>query len=272
MDRDISADDDPPGAASATDDLQPGSSGAANEAPNEDVIEEVADGPGAAGRLARDTKLVERLRRTGFQGLEYDEFEGELVRYGWAVLDAWLKSGTIFARCAGIGRAVNPNERERERLIQSREDREDLVSIVVGDALDKFRENALVGGGWDGRRGGATLATYFVGRVVREFPNHFRSWQTSNRSWDTDAEHAAREREAHTDDPAGVLVQRAVVLEALRRLDPREREIVTLHYEGFSHTAIAQFTGAVSAKAVEGVLSRWRKRERKVLAGGEHHG
>jgi hypothetical protein len=220
-------------------------------------------------RRAQDQELVEQLRKVGFEGPEYDIFERELVGYGWAVLDAWLRHGQIFERCASIGRAINPTSRERDQLAASKEDREELSATVVGFVISNFRHIALAGGGWR-PDGGASLSTYFVNRLVREFPNHFRAWQAQNRRWEQSRE-VTHDRLVELPDPASIAAERDVVLADLVRLRPREREVVALHYDGYSHAEIVELTGAVSEKAVEGVLSRWRKKER-ARRSGESHG
>jgi hypothetical protein len=55
----------------------------------------------------------------------------------------------------------------------------------------------------------------------------------------------------------------AQVADVLRRLKPREQEIVAFHYDDYSHEEIMELTGAESVRAVEGVLYRWRTREKQ---------
>jgi transposase len=47
---------------------------------------------------------------------------------------------------------------------------------------------------------------------------------------------------------------------------------VTLHYDGYSNAEIAELTNAVSEKAIEGVLARWRKREQILRSEDDSHG
>jgi hypothetical protein len=45
--------------------------------------------------------------------------------------------------------------------------------MIVALALPRFREHALIGGGWR-LDGGASLPTYFMGACLYIFPNEFR--------------------------------------------------------------------------------------------------
>lgn len=215
-----------------------------------------------------DAAMVEQLRKAGFEGAEYDWFETELVRYGWSVVDAWLKYGQIFAECAKINRPVSPTDRERNQLYADHAEREDLAATIVGFSIGSFREEALVGGGWR-PEGDASVKTYFVNHLVREFSNYFRAWRRQNKHWGS-AQAETHPREPAQTDPLAIAVQKASVRAAFAKLKPREREVVTLHYDGYSNAEIAELTNAVSEKAIEGVLARWRKREQTLRSRDSH--
>lgn len=58
--------------------------------------------------------------------------------------------------------------------------------------------------------------------------------------------------------------------EDLDRLSRRERSIVVLTLAGYSHQEIVELLDETSVRAVEGVLHRWRvKEKRKLQIGGE---
>lgn len=222
------------------------------------------------GSVSRgDAAMVEQLRNAGFEGAEYDWFEEELVRYGWSVVDAWLKYGQIFAECAKINRPVSPTDRERNQLYHDHAEREDLAATIVGFSMGSFREKALVGGGWRPERD-ASVKTYFVNHLVREFSNYFRAWRRQNKHWGS-AQAETHPREPAQTDPLAIAVQKASVRAEFAKLKPREREVVTLHYDGYSNAEIAELTNAVSEKAVEGVLARWRKREQTLRSEDDSH-
>ncbi len=66
-------------------------------------------------RLAGDRDLIGELRRRGFDGPEYQRAAEELVRYGLAVMTAWMHTGTIFEKCARRGRPVERPPTGRSR-------------------------------------------------------------------------------------------------------------------------------------------------------------
>ncbi|MEU4039903.1 hypothetical protein [Streptomyces collinus] len=54
---------------------------------------------------------------------------------------------------------------------------------VLATAAGRFREQALLGGGWKPELG-SSLRSYYVGALVLEFPNAFRRWHTQWRAED----------------------------------------------------------------------------------------
>ncbi|MFG1913062.1 sigma factor-like helix-turn-helix DNA-binding protein [Kribbella sp. NPDC048928] len=215
-------------------------------------------------QLEAEDQLVVRLRMQRFKGEEYDRFEARLVRYALRVLDGWLRHGRIFHSCAAIGRGLSPTDRERDRLHDSPEDREDLATLVVGCAILRFRQDALIEGGWK-RSKGASIATYFMNCVIREFPNHFRAWQREEQRWRPPP--AAVPKEQWLSDPGELAAQRAAVIAALQTLPSSSQAIVALHFDGWSNAQIAEVEGKTT-KAVERVLERWRKQQRQLRTKG----
>lgn len=249
-----------PGSPPTPADLEPG---VGDPADSEKVdVAEIRQTP--LERRRRDGELIEYLRGTGFRGAEYDRFQDRLVRYGLRVLDAWLRHGQIFERCSRLGRGVAPSDWERNRLFESPEDREDLAASVVGVAIMRFRDRALVNGGWQLSKG-ASVTTYFMNCVIREFPNQFRAWQSREKRWKGSGQ-AAIPQELWLQDPGEIVAQKAAVVAELRKLGPGQREIVALYYDGYSVAQIAELEQK-STKAVERVLERWRDKQRQLRAG-----
>jgi DNA-directed RNA polymerase specialized sigma24 family protein len=122
-----------------------------------------------------------------------------------------------------------------------------------------------VDGGWR-PDGGTAITTYFTNALLLEFSNVLNVWKRQQRTFGV-----------VTDDlpygipPHGDVDERSQVLEELRSLKPREREIVALHYDGYTHAEIRELTGATSERAVEGVLYRWRSKHARYReqSGGE---
>ncbi len=57
----------------------------------------VADA-GRLDRLLADKDLADRLAAAGYVGREWDYVATELIKYGYAVLIAWMRNGTIWRR------------------------------------------------------------------------------------------------------------------------------------------------------------------------------
>jgi len=133
-------------------------------------------------RRAADQDLVRELAAGDFGGRRYQRFEEELARYGISVLRGWMHSGFIFKLLRGRGFPLYPNDRELEELFRDTEAREDLASMTVAFALPRFRERALVDGGWR-YDGGASLTTYFMGACLYVFPNEFRKRRVDQKKW-----------------------------------------------------------------------------------------
>ena len=128
----------------------------------------------ALTRRIADKELRDALAAHNFSGPQYRRFQEELARYGTSVLRAWMYSGYVFELIAARGFHLHPTDAELEELHRNTEVREDLANMTVGVALPRFREHALLGGGWK-YEGGASLPTYFMGSCLYVFPNEFRS-------------------------------------------------------------------------------------------------
>lgn len=215
-------------------------------------------------RLA-DRELRDQLAADKFTGPRYERFETELARYGISVLRGWMHSGFIFKVTAGRGFALHPTEEELEELYRDSDAREELANMTVARALPRFREHALIDGGWR-HDGGASIATYFVGSCVYVFPNEFRSrrrdrerWRWQDR-WDSTVEYAR--------DPAELATCGIINQEEVSSVDDRKRAIVGLAAAGYTHEEIKELLGEKSVRAIEGVIYRWRTKEGSRLRGG----
>lgn len=217
-------------------------------------------------RMVEDEELLRRLREAGFDSEEGHLLRDELIRYGWQVLNSFLYNGSIFGHAARVKRAVSCPDWLREQLRHCADDRQDISCELVFRVLPRFWQAALVGGGWRSD-GGAKITTYFTNALLLEFSNVFGVWQRQQRRQIVDKRdlsyEVSPEREAD---------ERHAVLQELSELKPREREIVALHYDDFSHAEIVELTGAASERAVEGVLYRWRCKHPRYLEQREQRG
>ncbi len=211
-----------------------------------------------------DHELVETLKARGFAGPLYDRFRDDLARYAMSVLVGWMRSGYIFHLTTRRGLALHPTERDLDRLRRDADVSTEIASAVVAVALRRFRDEALVGGGWRQDRG-ASLTTYFVGACVPAFANEFRRYSAEARrirAQDSAAVVVMPPEADQAADPANVAIGIMSVRNELAGLDPRTRAVVALRIDGYDLQEIAEILGETSVRAVEGVLYRWRTKER----------
>ncbi|MEU5553625.1 hypothetical protein ABZ738_28030 [Micromonospora sp. NPDC047793] len=228
----------------------------------------------ALQRREADRLLLADLAAGDFIGPRYRRFEDELAAYGMAVLRGWMHSGYIFTVSAARGFSLNPSEAELEELSRDSDAREELAIMTVALALPRFRKNALVGGGWR-FEGGASLATYFMGACLYEFPNQMRTRRAQRRRWhlqDHGDPSLVTPVESSVDDPAFITVGNQRVRDDLTRADARTRAVVALTLDGYSQEEMVELLGETSVRAIEGVLHRWRKKEKTAHQGGGPRG
>ncbi|MFF1909226.1 hypothetical protein [Kitasatospora sp. NPDC058218] len=212
-----------------------------------------------------DQRIVELLTQDGFEGPRYDRFVDELVRYGIAVLRAWMYSGFIFQLVAKRGFGLNPHELELEELHSDTELRDQLATMTIARALPRFREQAFVEGGWR-FDGGASITTYFMGACAYDFPNEFRRWKTSEerQARALGREKALYEKPVRTVSVADEVIGNLRVLTDIEEIDnPTTRAAVALTIDGFSQEEIRELLDAKSVRAIEGRLHRWRTKAKQ---------
>lgn len=232
-----------------------------------DQYDEIADREERVIRLAADRAAFERLLAGEFTGPDWDRYAEALAGYGVAVMKAWLCTGYIFALSSAKNRPVKPTDEDREALRTTPTLREDIAHAVVVQGLILFRTTALAGKGWN-PEGGASITTYFMGACVLSFANEFNRHQRSEHRWRMGSQ-AAPSRlpdEANSmwstsdSDPAGIVVGNDSVARLMDSLSTREKEMLKLRLEGYEFAEIAEITGDKSARKVEGVLYRMRKK------------
>jgi hypothetical protein len=128
-------------------------------------------------RLEGDRDLVSTLAAAGFKGREYDTFQNELARYGFAVIRGWIFKGVILQKVRERSFGALPPEPVAGALI---EDAESLAGETVAVALKGFHDEVLVPGKWDPAKG-AVLRTFFVGQCLLRFSNIYRVWHNEQR-------------------------------------------------------------------------------------------
>lgn len=217
-----------------------------------------------AERLAGDRELYEVLREQGFQGRDYDDFEIELMGYGFACIKKWILTRELLSKCREKLRFV-PTEEEVRLALLTPDETEEITQDIVVESVLGFREDALIGGKWS-PTGGASLKTFFVGRCLIEACKAM--------------EQRARELERTTryiqeveDAELLELPSRKMSLETqfelddeLRRvaglLSAKELEVTRLHAVGLSAKEIADRLGMLP-RNVNKTLERTRAKARK---------
>ena len=225
----------------------------------------------ALQRRMADQQLRDAMAARDFSGPLYRRFQEELARYGTSVLRGWMYSGYVFKLIAARGFAVHPTAAELEELHRDSEVRDDLANMTVALALPRFRERALVGGGWR-FEGGAGLPTYFMGSCLYVFPNEFRKRRVQLEKFRRQDGRDPALTTPGTDpvsDPAVIATGNKRVLDHLNDIDrERTQSIVALRIDGYSQEEIVELLAERSVRAVEGVLYRWRTQYKAFIEGG----
>lgn len=223
-------------------------------------------------RRTRDQRIIDLLSQDGFEGPRYERFVDELVRYGISVLRGWMHSGFIFQLVADRGFGLSPHELDLDELASNGDLRQELATMTVACALPRFRQRALIEGGWT-LHGGASITTYFMGACAYDFPNEFRRYQAGE---ERQRRAVQRQRELYEAPVSKLSVADEVlgnleVLEHLRGIQGTQaRAIVALTLEGYSQEEIRHILDATSVRAVEGSLYRWRTKQRSREEGEQH--
>lgn len=233
-------------------------------------------------RRAHDLEMINALALARFEGPPFEAFAGELAAYGYVVILAWLRRGTIWRHCAERGRPLYPTDAEREILETQFDERLELALETTAEGLKFFRERVLLTGRWS-FEGGATVTTYFIGACLLAFPNVFRRWHVARRKWNlavaaavltspegrtvaelpgagpvSAADVVVGQGSGPCSDPADIAAARSAVLGELRSMPPGTRDAAALVIDGrsFAETGTAMGT---TDRAVEGRLYRYRK-------------
>jgi DNA-directed RNA polymerase specialized sigma24 family protein len=212
-------------------------------------------------RLAADFELVTELGWRNFQGPEYEYFQGELVKYGMAVLTAWIRRGLIFHYCKQRGYGGLPaapaGAFDDTGLV------EDLVLETVGKALMHFRDDVLVKGRWDYRKG-ASLRTFFIGQCLIRFPNAYNDWRRHDleRLPVRPVREPLEYLERYDPSVEQLVVDQVYGDQILGQMKPLDRRIFAMIREGMTQSDIAAELG-ITTKTVERAVANQRDRMRK---------
>ncbi|MET8955649.1 RNA polymerase sigma factor [Streptomyces sp. NPDC004393] len=217
-------------------------------------------------RADDDAAMYQALAAAQFDGPAWNLFAQALTEYAHPIVTNWLYTGEIFTLCAARGRPVRTSRtlQDMETLRADPDEREELICEVVARALHLYRRNARVGAGWR-PAGGASLKTYFIGAVLREFAGVYDRWASERARrppCDPDGMDALR-------DVAGLPGEepenQAIGHDAVRRLlaqvkDETTRTAAFLMLRGYTTKEIGEYLD-LSAAAVAMRMSRLRKNQ-----------
>ncbi|MFD5899626.1 hypothetical protein [Streptomyces sp. NPDC060366] len=225
---------------------------------------------GNSEKLEADRALHGRLQRCGFTGWEMDLLREDLWLYGWKCLRAWMKDGSIFAKCGERGIAVPARWPEAETLARRGDLRDEVAHNAVELAVRTFTEEYLPDGRWDPGKG-ATMRTYFIRTCMYAFREAFKDWSHRYRR----NLFSAADPLVHADlySPYGSYEDATVLQETIQRIlenaGPEVRAICGCIWETkMSQKEIGDELGMTS-RAVEGHMRRLRARVRLLVAKGE---
>jgi hypothetical protein len=134
-------------------------------------------------RLAGDAELAASLREQGFQGPDYEVFEGVTIRYGVGVLRGWAVKGLLLQKA--LEKKIRGMPLEASRRFDY-DTADELAGESVARALEPFRVKALLGGKWNPRRG-AAMKTYFVTGCLIKATDVVTGWVKRERLIDEEA-------------------------------------------------------------------------------------
>src|ERR1044072_5129280 len=217
----------------------------------------------ALERREGDRRLRDELVRNNYSGRVWEEFEIELVRYGLAVVNAWLLTGEMFRQCH--------RKKCRPGLppdVWDDADRESVANFTVAQAVKDFLDKALRQGRWQ-PEGGASLKTYFIGACVFAFPNAYRAVQnqfaqvvTALLAGGSDALASFSDTDTHVvrDDPQDIVIATAMVRSAFNTVeDDRTKKVILTRDLRYTPAEIAElFDDVPSAGAANQVMHRHR--------------
>lgn len=217
--------------------------------------------PDQVDRIAADADLLVRLALHRFEGKEWNLFVRELAKYAMAVVSSWMRQGLMLHRCKQLGVGLPALGRDF-----TKDEIAGLVDETVALALQHFRNNVLMKGGWD-QTGGASLRTFFIGQCLFQFANLYRSfWRSEQRSRDTvlsdDMGIFGVVNDADS-DPDRRAVSMGQISDLLAKVKTRRlREAVVWRAAGHSHAGIAELLNCTE-KTVERMLANERQRLRR---------
>lgn len=223
-----------------------------------DTLGDLADTAGAGS----DARLVELVRGAGVESAEYRYLRAALTETGLGVLTRFGPR-RVLHELSRRGLWVPPPPASFHEELST------LRYLAVYSSIDPFMESQVLGGSWD-PRGGASLRTFFVNKVLYSFADHYRRYvreEGTQPALTLDVESEVLEEllgsasysRHQSPDPETV----AVLHDQIRRLleyEPVTIRVMLLHLaEGHTQREIAEELG-MSEAAVNSGIRRFRSR------------
>ena len=219
-------------------------------------------------RLAADAEIILTLRLQNFDPTTPDwrMFQAVLIEYGYGVCLAWAKAGVIRQMAArhAHGRGVLGLHKVPELVRFDDQDAHDFVSDLIVTSVEAFRTKSLMNPRKTWREdGGASITTFFIGRVLMEFPGEYRRFTRSRQNLVTLDDPEQHDRHPADDDPEGVALGRVELDETFGAGTPL-RMMFDLWGEGWGYDAIAEvltvsFNKEFTARQVATTIYRKRQ-------------
>jgi DNA-directed RNA polymerase specialized sigma24 family protein len=244
-----------------------------------DLFEEIQTSDGRRRRheyrgnleqLEADRALYERLQAAEFVGRETDKLREDLWVYGWKVLRAWMRDGTIQEKCGERDIVIPIGWHETEVLRRRGDIRDEIAHDAVQAAVVTFVDEYLPAGRWDPHKG-AGMRTYFTVTCLLAFRDRAKKWARKYRKELLHSGHLATDshlagRGLPPDEQA---IYRFTIQRILATASLEARAICGLIYEHqISQKEIADHLGMTS-RAVEGHMRRLRLQAKALTTRGE---
>ncbi|MFF3691706.1 hypothetical protein [Streptomyces sp. NPDC002187] len=233
------------------------------------MIANTTSAPGQRGnaeQLATDRELYEQLVADRFTGPRFEQLREELWLYGWRVMRAWMRDGSVIERCAERNITFSAPYTEVEEMMRRVDIRDEIGHNCVSNAITAFMLALGTEYCWRPHKG-ATMRTYLIGACLFAFRDAYRRWATGYRRrldialagiWPGTL--PVMNQPSHGLDPGHMLVLRETLNRILDGASKEERAIceLILSYDA-TQEQIAEQLGT-TRKAVERRLARLRAR------------
>lgn len=192
------------------------------------------------------------------------QIEDDLWLHGFRVLKGALRTGAIVTMCREAGVPLTMTDEHLRTLHSSIEDREELTVETLLRAVPYFRQKVLEAGRWDPTR--STKHTFFIGCCLRAFGGVFARWVRARKvrlgelgfglSESTLDQALLRRTSTSPEATAG---HRDTLRTIMKYARPEARMICFLILRDLTYAEIGERLDGISARAVEGHMSRLRR-------------